>query len=110
VNWIDRPIEPTKMSRRGGSRAKYQNAEQRKAARKRQRIEAYGRDKQERKNVPLATRADVGIPYPEKIVVPPDRLADAERIKHLEHESLTGRLMGDPLPGRSALDKSRSGT
>jgi len=99
------------MSRRGGARnMKHADAEQRSAARKRQRQQSYAREKQVRKTNPPATRADIGIPYPEKIVVPPDRLADAERIKYLEHESLTGRLMGDPLPGRSALDKSRSGT
>jgi hypothetical protein len=39
-----------------------------------------------------------------------DVLADAERIKHLWHETIVGNLMGDPLSGRSALDKSRSGT
>lgn len=86
---------------------KYETAEQRRAARKRSRDAAYERGKEQRAADPLATRADVGIPQPEKIIVPPDRLADAERVKHLSHSTIVGALMGDPLPGRSALDRTR---
>jgi hypothetical protein len=56
---------------------------------------------------PLKRRCDLGIAEPQHIFVPPDRLADAERIRHMSHSSIVGELMGDPLPGRSALDKRR---
>lgn len=99
MNWIDRPIE------RHRGHFKYHSEKERRAARRRQRTASYERAKKEQKANPLATRGELGIRQPEKIIVPPDRLADAERIKYLSHPTLVGHLMGDPLPGRSALDK-----
>lgn len=77
---------------------RYHTEEERQAGRKRSRG-AYARANAG----PSPTRAAAGIPQLEKIIVPPDVLAEAERVKHLEHPDLTGRLMGDPLPCRSAL-------
>lgn len=38
------------------------------------------------------------------------KAAEAERLAVLAHQrSLTSELLGDPLPGRSALDKKRAG-
>lgn len=42
------------------------------------------------------------------VAVPREALADRDRRMALEHASLTAALLGDPLPGRSALDKRRS--
>ncbi len=40
---------------------------------------------------------------------PPDCvLAERDRRRELEPSSITARLMGDPLPGRSALDRRRA--
>jgi hypothetical protein len=93
-----------------GGRTKYGSAEQRLAAKKRQRVAACERGKKERRENPLPTRASMGIHQYKTPDIPPELLADAERIKHLSHSTIVGHLMGDPLPGRSALDKSRSGT
>lgn len=41
------------------------------------------------------------------VAVPTQTLADRDRRMSLEHASLTAALCGDPLPGRSALDKRR---
>ncbi len=93
---------------RSGPALKYHTEEARQAARRQSRVAAQERELKERRDHPLATRSDLGIGQPTRLDIPPDILADAERIKHLEHESLTGRLMGDPLPGRSALDRMGS--
>jgi hypothetical protein len=42
------------------------------------------------------------------IAVSAQALADATHRASLEHVSLTAALCGDPLPGRSALDRRRS--
>jgi hypothetical protein len=98
-------IEP--RPRRGGPRVKYHTEEERQAARRQQRNASYERALQERKAHPLATRGELGIHQTSHIDIPPDILADAERVKHLEHPTLVGQLMGDPLPGRSQLDKRK---
>lgn len=36
-------------------------------------------------------------------------LMEREIMSRLKPQSLTARIMGDPLPGRSALDKMRAG-
>lgn len=38
-----------------------------------------------------------------------DRAAAATRLAPAEHQSLTAAFCGDPLPGRSALDRKRAG-
>lgn len=38
-----------------------------------------------------------------------EALAERDRLAMLEPVSLTAALLGDPLPGRSALDKRRAG-
>lgn len=40
-----------------------------------------------------------------QISIPDGVLIDRDRRAQLEHESLTAALLGDPLPGRSALDR-----
>lgn len=44
---------------------------------------------------------------PAQVVVPENVLADREARLSLRPASRTAELMGDPLPGRSALDKRR---
>lgn len=39
---------------------------------------------------------------------PPEVLADLERRRALRPRDLTAVLLGDPLPGRSALDRGRN--
>ena len=58
-----------------------------------------------RRRRPRTTRGKLGIETPHSIHVPPDRMADAMRIRHMVHPTLIGQLMGDPMPGRSALDR-----
>lgn len=41
---------------------------------------------------------------PPPIKVPEDRIADRDRRRALSPASITAALLGDPLPGRSALD------
>lgn len=104
MNWIDRPIE----KRHGGPRLKYHSAAERQAARKRSRLLAYAKEKVELAEAAQGRRAaGMGTQPESRPVPPPDILADAERIKHMRHPTLVGHLMGDPLPGRSALDKQR---
>lgn len=38
-----------------------------------------------------------------------DRAAAATKLAPAEHQSLTAAFCGDPLPGRSALDRKRNG-
>jgi hypothetical protein len=50
-------------------------------------------------------RLMAGIEEPKKLNIPHDVLADRERRLSTPPRSLTAALLGDPLPGRSALDK-----
>ena len=100
MNWIDRPIQPTKRHPKYGTEA------ERQAARKRSRLKAYEASREETAAA-KAGRTCAGLGNPKHVNVPPDILADAERIRHMEHPSIVGRLTGDPMPGRSALDRMR---
>ena len=46
-------------------------------------------------------------PIPTRVSTTPEALADREARKALQHQDLTARLLGDPLPGRSAADLPR---
>jgi hypothetical protein len=92
---------------RGGPRPKYHTAEERQAARKRSRLKAYAAEKAEL-HAAAAGREAAGMtdfaPRPRPSL---EALREAERVKHLVHPTIVGQLMGDPLPGRSALEKRR---
>jgi hypothetical protein len=78
-----------------GSRPKYKVARQR----RRQAIRAKeGADLS-------AGRAAAGMSYPKHMRPSDETLREAERIRALDHPTITAALMGDPLPGRSALDR-----
>lgn len=44
---------------------------------------------------------------PERLHIPPEVLEDRDRRRELDPISITAALLGDPLPGRSALDQRK---
>jgi hypothetical protein len=99
--------DPESAARRGGARTKYHAPGERLAARRRSRLKAYAREKQELAAA-AAGRAAAGMTdHAPRVRASPEALREAERIRNMYHPTIVGELMGDPLPGRSALDKRR---
>jgi hypothetical protein len=46
------------------------------------------------------------VPWDKGLWIPPGVLIERDRARDLEPRSLTAALMGDPLPGRSALERA----
>jgi hypothetical protein len=56
-----------------------------------------------------ASRIALGVSVAQKITPCPSALADRDRREELRpQQSLTAAFFGDPLPGRSALDRRRA--
>jgi hypothetical protein len=94
---------------RGGARTKYDNAEQRLEARRNSRLKAYAKEKQELMAAAAGRQAAGMTDFAPRVRPSPEAWRDAERIRHMSHPTIVGELMGDPLPGRSALDRIRAG-
>jgi hypothetical protein len=76
-------------------------AEQRMIARKHARLAETMKDA-------AAARAAAGFTQPGPQPRPSEKmLLEAERIRNTYHPTIIGELMGDPKPGRSALDRRR---
>lgn len=90
-----------------GRPPKYKSDEERRAARHSQRRAERQRNEARRRRDRGKSREITGAPHcghTWSVQCPPGAIEEAQRLRAIGHNSLTAELMGDPLPGRSALD------